>query len=271
MHIQDFEFDAALQSGVSQKKNNILFKGLFKLEKYLLNVSDVASTISLSMLNKLKTKTKSDTYYFPNWVNQNDTSFTAFERHKYLKSNKFKILYSGNIGDKQNWEFFIEFLNALKNYKNVEVCIVGDGVKKEWLISKVINLDYVNVYNPVPLKQLNNLLFSADLHILFQKEDVLDTVMPSKILGMMASGVPSLITGNCQSEVAQIIKQSEGGVYLPNNLSEVLKSFLKLQSDKNYRKTLGANARNFVIKNFEYNSILPKFETALKNLLKIAD
>lgn len=270
-HIQDFEFEAALQSGVSKKNNNFLFKGLFKLEKYLLNSSDIVSTISLSMQSKLETKTKSKTYYFPNWINKNNISSDISKQHRYLESKKFKILYSGSIGDKQNWEFFIEFLNALKNVDNVEVCIVGQGSKKDWLFSKVMAYDFVKVFEPVPLIHLNDLLCSADLHVLFQKDNILETVMPSKVLGMMASGIPSLITGHHQSEVAQIIEESNGGIYLPNNLAEVLKSFVKLQSDRNYRNLLGANARNYVIKNFEYNSILPKFESALKNLLKITD
>ena len=267
-HIQDFEFDAALQTGVSNNKNRWLTKGLHKIESYLLNRSNLVSTISLSMLNKLKTKTKSNTYYFPNWVSQDHFNSISNKSHPYFKSNKFKILYSGNIGDKQNWLFFIDFLNKMANINNIEVCIVGQGAKKAWLSTKLKNFDFVSFYDPIPLGQLNDLLCSADLHILFQKDDVLDTVMPSKILGMMASGKPSLITGNSQSEVSKIINRSKGGIYLQNNLAEVVNSFILLQSNNNYCKLLGKNARDYILKNYNPNIILPNFELTLKNLLK---
>ena len=52
VHIQDFEFDAALQTGVT-KKTNGLFSLLFKIESWTLNKASIVSTISHSMLEKL--------------------------------------------------------------------------------------------------------------------------------------------------------------------------------------------------------------------------
>ncbi len=268
-HIQDFEFDAAQQAGVSKNKKNLLFKILFKIEKKLIDCSDEVSTISQTMLKKLKSKTGCKTYYFPNWINQDSINPSKNNTHTYLKSNNFKVLYSGSIGDKQNWSFFIKFLFELKKIDNIEVIIVGQGSQKKWLSKKIKLFDFVKIYNPVPLNELNDLLCSANLHILFQKDNVLDTVMPSKILGMIASGVPSLITGHPKSEVAKIIHNSKGGIYLQNNLIEVLNAFNKLKSDKSRYYKIGENARHFVIKNYDYNSILSEFEMRLKKLLKI--
>jgi len=271
-HIQDFEFDAALQAGVSQKKNNLLFKGLFKLEKYLLNKSDCTSTISFSMLNKLKSKTNSSVYYFPNWIDNKMINPNKSKQHPYFSQNKkFKVLYAGNIGEKQNWHFFVSFLEELKKYKDVEVIIVGQGSKKKWLFNKIDPYSFIKILNPVPLKELNDLLCSADLHILFQKDDVLDTVMPSKILGMMASKKPSLITGHVESEVFKIMDKSQGGVYLPNNITKVANAFNNFYLDKNIRLEMGINAQKYVTKNYNRDSILSDFEREIKILLNSKD
>lgn len=270
-HIQDFEFDAALQSGVSKKDNNLLFRGLFKLERALLNTSDVNSTISQLMLNKLKIKSNSKPYYFPNWINIKTVIVKTKKLHPFFTSNKFKILYSGSIGDKQDWNFFLEFASSLKQYKEVEICVVGQGAKRDWLLSKTQDIDFVNIFEPVPFKDLHLLLNSADLHILFQKDNILDTVMPSKVLGMMASKRPSLITGHLESEVSKIITKSQGGVYLANEISVVLKAFDEIFSNTTARYNMGINAQKFVAKNYDKDTILSNFESKIKLLLNSKD
>lgn len=260
VHIQDFEFDAALQSGISENKGNVIkgmvFKFLFWIEKYLLSKADVASTISNIMVEKLKTKTEVRIEYFPNWVDSKKIDPESYDVHPYMKTLKFKILYSGNIGDKQDWEFFIELVEKL-NGENMEIIVVGDGAKREWLCHKITEHSIVKYFPPVPFEQLSNLLCSADLHILFQKKNVIDTVMPSKLLGMMASGRPSIVIGNMKSEVRTVLLESKGGIYESNyNLNKILDEIEKLANNKNIAQEMGLNARNYVMDNFEKDKIL---------------
>ena len=204
VHIQDFEFDAVRDSNLVDEKTdkNIIFRMLFYVESKLLNSADLLSTISFSMLKKLKgkTKTKIEKKLLPNWVDQNFIVPEGHKKHSYLKSDKFKILYSGNIGEKQDWDFFIKFAKELDKEKDIQIIVVGNGSKRYWLEEKLLDLENIWFYNPVAYSELSDLLCSADLHILFQKVNLIDTVMPSKILAMMASKRPSLITGSLKSE-----------------------------------------------------------------------
>ena len=65
------------------------------------------------MIEKLKSKSFVETYYFPNWIDAEKINPKTSSRHLYLSSDKFKILYSGNIGDKQDWEFFKNLAKTL--------------------------------------------------------------------------------------------------------------------------------------------------------------
>lgn len=68
VHIQDFEFDAAVESGLAGNQAGIkskIFNALFWIEKKLLDKSDIVSTISYGMIEKLKTKTTTQNYFFP--------------------------------------------------------------------------------------------------------------------------------------------------------------------------------------------------------------
>jgi putative colanic acid biosynthesis glycosyltransferase WcaI len=254
IHIQDFEFDAAYQTGIGGK-SKWLFPILFKLEKRLFKKADIASTISQSMLKKLKEKTPAQQFYLPNWIDENEINPKTHTQHPFLKSNKIKILYSGNIGDKQDWETFVKFCNALDT-ATYEIIIVGDGSKKEWLESKIKEIKNVFYYPPVPYSDLSNLLCSADLHVLFQKMDVLDTVMPSKVLGMMASEKPSLVIGNEFSEVKAIFEESQGGIYFNKFSSDVIKKVDDVFQDKNKSSEMGKKARAFIIDKFSKKKIL---------------
>jgi len=112
IHVQDFEFDAASDASIIDKKN-ILFKALYSFESMLFNNADAISTISNTMCNKLHKKSKKyiPKYLLPNWVDTHEINPVTASNHQYLNSNKFKILYSGSIGEKQDWNFYLEVEN----------------------------------------------------------------------------------------------------------------------------------------------------------------
>ena len=264
MHIQDFEFDAALQTGVGNKKNWI-YALLFKLEKWLFSKSDIASTISQSMLNRLSQKTSSKQFYLPNWIDEQQIDPKNASRHQFMTSNKLKILYSGNIGDKQDWDVFIDFCNDIDKSK-YEIIIVGNGSKKDWVIEEIRSFSNVTYFEPVPYAELSDLLCSADAHLLFQKPDVIDTVMPSKVLGMMASAKPSVIIGNDNSEVKTIFEESKGGLYFTKYSSNLIIEMDHLLSNPSLNKKMGKNARNYVIENYSKYQILSRMVRELNDL-----
>lgn len=267
IHIQDFEFDAAIDSGLLKGNAKTIFKGLLWIEKKVLSKADVVSTISYGMIDKLKGKTKVKSFYLTNWIDVSLFDGIKNEKHPYLNSKKFKILYSGNIGAKQDWDFFLKFVNEIKNLENLELIIVGEGAEKEKLINKLESYRFIKHHNLVPFEDLPLLLSSADLHILFQKTDVIDTVMPSKLLGMMASGKPSIVTGNIKSEVATIMHDSNGGYYLDGtSTKEIIKIIHHLMLDKSLNTQLGSNAKTYVRNKFYKDKVLSGF---LNELIKI--
>lgn len=267
IHIQDFEFDAAFQSGLTNSRKQgkgPLYRQLMRLERGILNKAHRISTISHNMMTQLASKTTTATYYLPNWVSAKEASFK--EKHPLLQSKKFKLLYSGNIGDKQDWTFFLEVIKKLDT-KVFEIVIVGDGSKKQWLEDQMAGAFETTIYPPVPYEELTSLLHSADAHILFQKTSVLDTVMPSKVLGMMASGKPSIVTGHPEAEVGAVLKDSGGGYYISqNNSDQVTAALHRLLEDKEKSLQMGKKARTYVLEKYAKAPILDAFSSELSQL-----
>ena len=266
IHIQDFEFDAAMDSGLLKKNQRIFKKILIWIERKLFSKADIISTISFSMLKKLKKKTNTNTFYLTNWIDSSKFKIDQTKKHPFLSSNKFKLLYSGNIGAKQDWDFFIALLEKVQNIDVLEVIIVGEGAEKSALIEKVAAFNFVKHYNLVPYDELPLLLSSADVHFLFQKQDVIDTVMPSKLLGMMASAKPSIVTGNLESEVANVFKESQAGFYFGgNSIDEIEKGLLELINNSKLRHEMGFNARKYVTEKYAIENVLDRFVKKLQN------
>ncbi len=275
VHIQDFEFDAAVESGLAGEQKGLkakVFQGLFWLERKLLNKADIVSTISYGMLSKLKTKTSTQSYFFPNWVDENFIDPANAKQHPLMKSNKFKILYSGNIGAKQDWDFFIQVVKYFQEDENIEFVVVGAGAKKEWLVEQTKAYKHIVHHMPVEYATLPDLLCCADLHVLFQKNDVIDTVMPSKLLGMMASQKPSLITGNTESEVAKVFEKSRGGYFYDSRcFEEVVSTIRNLSEDIQKSQKMGKAARRYIVENFAASKVLESFQRKVEELDNIKD
>lgn len=264
IHIQDFEFDAALKTK-GPSKRQITSKILFQIEKWTLNRADCTSTISKGMMIKLAQKSNVDPIYFPNWIDYSMINpETAQENNVFTSSTTFNILYSGNIGEKQDWDFYMRFVTAMQIHPEFHFYLVGEGAKREEIVQQLQILGNFTYCPPVPYNQLNNLLCQADVHVLFQKPEFKDLVMPSKILGMMASAKPSIVTGHEDSEIKNNFEHSQGGFYFHENSIETVKlALLQLKENPETGKLMGLRARQYVVANFALESVLPQFEKDL--------
>ena len=110
------------------------------------------------------------------------------------------------------------------------------------------------------------MLCSVDIHLLFQKPDFLDLVMPSKVLGMMASAKPSLIIGHRESEINSVFKSNNIGLYFDRYSKEVVIELDKISKQNSQMKEMGENARVYVIKNFSKDRILKQVQKKIELL-----
>lgn len=261
-HVQDFEFDAAIET----LKLNHFVSLLFKIESFLFNKCDLISTISHAMLEKLKTKTNTPAILFPNFINIEKFIKRQQNKHSYYGvTNKPQLLYSGNIGEKQDWNFFIRFAKEVKD--EIDITIVGNGSMLDTVQNNLNELNNIRFFNLVPYSELPQLLCSFDGHILFQKKEVIDSVMPSKLIAMLLSGKPSFLYGNHLSESKTVTDQSGGALfYSGNDVKEFSASVKEIILNKGRSKKVGENARKYALQNFSGNEILDQFE---KNLQKL--
>ncbi|HUW75528.1 MAG TPA: glycosyltransferase WbuB [Gallionella sp.] len=265
LHIQDFEVDAAFGLGIL--KSDRLRKVVLHIERRLMRSFDRVSTISHKMLEKLIEKgvESKKAVFFPNWADVS-TIFplehgSLLRKELCIPDDKMVALYSGNMGEKQGLEIVLEAASRLVVNPNIQFVLCGDGAAKVKLFVKYEKLPNV-VWLPLqPLERLNDLLNMADIHLLPQRADVADLVMPSKLTGMLASGRPVLATAHAGTQVAQVVG-SCGKVVEPGDVQGFVQGLLELLHSPQQRTILGAAARQAATE-LDKSIVLGRFESQL--------
>lgn len=259
-HIQDFEIDAGLETLKGIGKIKILKEFLYYIERKLLEKFDIVSSISEGMIKKLYEKgvRQENSYFFPNWSDISKLyklTESSYRDDLKLKKSDFVVMYSGNIGGKQDWETMIE---AIEKLSNIKFIIAGDGNRKNYLFEKLKNKENTILLPLQPKEKLNEFLNLADIHIIPQKKEARDSFMPSKLLGIMAVEKPVLVLANKESNLYQVIKDENIGYILNENEYEKLSDTIDMISKDENRIVKGKKARNYLIKNYIYEDIMEK-------------
>jgi colanic acid biosynthesis glycosyl transferase WcaI len=270
LHVQDFEVDAAFDLGLLPA-NGLVHDIALGLETLFTRAFDRVSSISHKMLERVLTK-EVPPYHallFPNWVDVEAvypmSGETAFRRELGLEG-KIVVLYSGNMGAKQGLESLAPLAKAFAEDTHVHFLFCGDGAFRPLLESEVAGLPNVTLLPLQPVERLNELLNTADVHLLPQRGGAADLVMPSKLTGMLASGRPVLATADAGTQVAQVVEGR--GVVVPADSPECLIAALRsLEGDAERRARLGVAAREYAVEHLGREQVLRRFERDLHDVM----
>lgn len=198
VHVQDFEVEAAFATGLLGK-NKLLARMAFWLERRLLRLGDLVSTISPQMCARLAEKgvPSERIIEMRNWSEESFAADPVQAQEIRAESNlqdKTVALYSGNIARKQGIEVLIEAARLLQHRPDIAFVICGEGPNRAQLEKLSAELTNVQLHDLQPKEQMGAMLTMADLHLLPQIAGAADLVLPSKLTNMLASGRPVIAT-----------------------------------------------------------------------------
>jgi colanic acid biosynthesis glycosyl transferase WcaI len=261
MHVQDFEFDIAFDMG--QLGNPLLRSLAFRFESWAMRRFDVVTTISGRMRQRLHDKglPEEKTGLFPNWVDTKTifpmTGVSPLREKLGLGPEKVVALFSGTLGPKQAVPMLIEAARLLGHRADIHFLICGDGSAVPSLKEAAGTMTNLTFLPLQPLEELNNLLNTADIHLLPQDPAVADLVMPSKLIGMAASGRPVAATAHRGTEVEMAVRQF-GYVVPPGDAAALARAVEALAADPAARRQLGKQARQYAESNLSRQVLLAR-------------
>lgn len=272
LSVQDIHPDLSVESGLLRNKK--LIRTAQKMEKWIYDQADKIVVISQGFFDNLARKgvPSEKLVIIPNWVN---TEFLkpfpkvnkVAERLNLV--NKFVLMYSGTItlSSYLTLEKILEVAVNFRDDPEILFVIVGEGLKKPDLMKKAAALQLRNVlFLPFqPYEILPQLLSSSDVLLVPLDQEKSELSVPSKLYNYMAVGRPILGLTESQSEVAQILRHSEGGLtVLPEEQAELGRVILALRTSPALCREMGKKARIFVEKYYSHRVVLPRYEDVLK-------
>lgn len=262
-HIQDMQIEAARDLKMIKSKS--LINILFKLEKFIFNQSQVVSSISDGMVNKIQEKAKKNVFLFPNW--SDTTLFHPLDKRDALKAEfGYKpadkiVVYSGSIGEKQGLEAILHSANALRGVNNIKFIICGSGPYKIELqkLAVSLHLDNVNFLPLQPFEKFNQFLNVADLHLIIQKSGASDLVMPSKLTTILSVGGLSLITANKGSGLYSLAEKHKIGLLVDAENQLALNEGILRAATEDFSQ-INKNARAYAERHLSIENVMSDFE-----------
>jgi len=194
-----------------------------------------------------------DVIYFPNWAEKSiEKNTTNKVINLKLPQNKFIIMYTGNIGEAQNFQELISTIKILD--ENFHWVFIGGGRFKDKFISLINQhniLSKVSFFDQVSLYQIPLYVSKANcLFLSLRDREIFSKTVPAKLQSYMALEKP--IIGVLRGDGAEIIKESKCGfVEERNNFKNLAKMIQEIYNmPKEELDNLGKNGRTYYDNHF---------------------
>jgi colanic acid biosynthesis glycosyl transferase WcaI len=269
LHVQDFEIEAAVATGLVESA--AVARLSVAVEAMLLRRFDRISAISPAMCAHARGKGVAPrrVILLPNWAAIDEIGPldgpSPLRAELSLADDAVVALYSGNMSEKQGLETLVATARALEAERGIRFVFAGEGAARGRLEAMSAGLGNVMFVPLQPAERLNDLLNVADIHLLPQRSGVADLVMPSKLLGMMASGRPVVAGAYPEAALAQAVA-SCGLVVPPEDGAAMAAAVLALARDPARRKALGTAGRHRAVAEWSREAVLGHLAQALAEL-----
>jgi glycosyltransferase involved in cell wall biosynthesis len=209
----------------------------------------------------------------PNWV---DTEFiqpggrmNEFRR-EYNLGDDFIVSFAGVLGYSQDLDVVLEAANLLRDQNDITWLIVGDGVEASRLKhrARVMGLEKARFIPMQPRERYPAVLHASDVGLATLHGDVHTPVVPSKILSIMAAGLPVVASLPLAGDAPRLVEEAACGICLPpgdpHALAEAVSS---LYGDRRLCKKLGEHGRQYAETELSLEVCVDRYEALLDELV----
>ena len=275
-HIQDLQPDSA--AGLGMVRPGLFLRLLFACERLTYRCAAGISVISAGMADALRAKgvPARKIFLLPNWLRPATPSAAkpdgpAFRRRQGIPAEALLAVYSGNLGRKQGLEGLLEAAALLAQApvpaRPVVIVIAGDGAARAALAARLESRPLANVrlLPLLPEDDYQAMLAAADLAVIAQVAGTGQVCFPSKLLSVLAAGLPVVAVADASSDLAHAVAEGGFGRTVPPGNATALAGVLAdAATDPAVGKEWAARTR--WVGRFSPDLLLPRFEAVLRQL-----
>jgi colanic acid biosynthesis glycosyl transferase WcaI len=273
VYLQDIYPDVAVATGTVRNRWHIrmlrrwLFAVYRRADRVIVLGEDMRAILTESGVPDERITT------VPNWADTDRIhpvrEDNAFRRSEAL-GGKFVVMYSGNMGLCQNLDNILEAAALLRDRSDIEFVFVGDGASRARLENRAWEQNLANVrFRPYqPQSQLAHSLSAADLHLVPLDARVTGCLVPSKLYGILAAGVPSLVVADERCEASRVIRESATGkVVAPDDPAQLAETIAWCAANRGELQQMGQRARLLAERDYSRQTATSRFGQVLDDAI----
>ncbi len=192
---QDMFPGSAVASGVMRQR--WMQKIFYFLQKIAYKRVDVITAISEDMKIKLIEQgvPEEKIRVIVNWYDDESVKEVAWDDNRFvnqysLSKDKFYVQYAGTMGNVFNHKIILDVAERLKDYKDIEFQMIGQGVNKKPFEdgAKERGLDNITFYPLQPQDMVSDVYSACSVCLIPLKQGIIGNSVPSKAGLLMACG-----------------------------------------------------------------------------------
>lgn len=162
--------------------------------------------------------------------------------------NSFTVVYSGNMGNKQNLETLIEAAKMLDTESEIQFYLVGHGNREIKLKELASGLGNINFLSSVSDEKFPTILAGADLLVICERASQTEMSLPSKLTSYFFSNRPVIASVPTSGATAQYLNGL--ALIVPaENPKMLAEGIIRLKTNLEERKLLAQKALDFAQSN----------------------
>lgn len=245
--VYDIAPDNALKTGATQPGSIIdrLMKFINKrVYKSAKNVIVLGTEMKNYLIQNKISSNPENIHVIPNWyMESKDNKIYSLEFQKLRNQYEKILLYSGNMGQLQDMDTIIEFLQLNKKDDKTLTILCGHG-KKYQNVKQTIeknNIKNVKIYEFLTGTDYTDVLKISDACFASLVREGVGLGVPSKNYGYLANSKPLILIMDNQSDIVKDVEEYNAGIQINNGDAQRIKTFID-QHTSEEMKLLGANA-----------------------------
>jgi glycosyltransferase involved in cell wall biosynthesis len=187
---------------------------------------------------------------------------------------KFVVSYIGTMGMAHGLETIIAAATQLRDTDpEIAFLMLGAGADKDRIaaLARERGLDNMRFVDQQPREKIPAYICASDVClVLLKKTDLFKTVIPTKMLEFMSCARPVIL--GVDGQARSILEEARGGLVIePENSDALVNAIRRLAADRKMDRELGANGRDYVVRNFSRQQTATKYIRVLERLLHLPE
>lgn len=209
----------------------------------------------------------------------NSVNLPNFDTHTARKDFKKKeniedkilISYAGILSYFQGLDDILDAAKKLNEHKDIIFYIVGDGMIKEHLESRVNdeNINNIKIMALQPRDEYFNIINSSDISIVSLDKRMSAPALPGKFINLLGVKQPILANVPSFNDVATITENSNCGIVTePGNIDQIVDAIIRLKDNSKLREECGQRGYQFLEREMNLKENVRTYEQIFSSILE---